>query len=170
MTSASHCVEPQNDSPHLQRWEPHSANPRRIKGCNGTVRRGKCPSSPRRALAHSGTTRTRLDDHKPQTHIHISGRGFEALSLHLPFLPLSRPSLPTFCKWPPYLPHSAASVTAALLEANGGHADSSAIQRSHHALFPSPILGQPSLHLENRPDGSSLPQAWLICRQTPRLQ
>jgi hypothetical protein len=68
--SASHCVKPQNDSPHLQRWEPLPASPRRIKSCNGTVRHGKCPSSPRRALAHRGTTRTRLDDHN---HIHIYG-------------------------------------------------------------------------------------------------
>ena len=67
--SASQCVEPQNDSPHLQRWEPPPASPRRIKSCNGTVRRGKCPSSPRRALAHRGTTRTRLDDHKSHPHL-----------------------------------------------------------------------------------------------------
>jgi hypothetical protein len=43
MTTASRCGEPHNDSPHLQRCEPHPASPRRIGSYSGTVRRGNAP-------------------------------------------------------------------------------------------------------------------------------
>jgi hypothetical protein len=108
-------VEPHCDSPRLQRRKAPFATHRRIGSFNGTVSRGTAPF-PFPHVKHWPCTERRVSRNTS----------------------LDEPSpLSPWCKiqqWPPCLCHNShLSSLPRSLKANGGHADASAIQRSHEA-------------------------------------